>query len=299
MTATLPAFVLHWNNPEGALRTARSLRAHVPFADVAIIENGSGAAARAELERGAAAAGLRVIALPHNLGFTGGMNHAVFGTGLPAETAFVLLASHGTEVTPGCIEKVVAALEADPRAGLLVPRIDRDTPLVFGAAADWSTRPGPFVEIVRASGALMLVRTEAFRAVGGFDDRLFAYYEDVDLSRRLWKAGWKVGMVPDAVFHEDGSTLPGLGRIYLISRNSMISSRGDGRLAFAKRAAGVATSSARALLGSLAPWRAAERRSLSRLFARGQFLGLVDGLTGVTGPGRAVRVDSTAPNATP
>ena len=37
-TAKLPMFVLHWNNPEGALRTARSLRAPV---DVTIIENGS------------------------------------------------------------------------------------------------------------------------------------------------------------------------------------------------------------------------------------------------------------------
>jgi GT2 family glycosyltransferase len=288
VTARVPTFVLHWNNPEGALRTARSLRANAPSADVAIIENGSDPAMRAELERGAAADGVRVIALPRNLGFTGGMNHAVFGTGLPEGTPYVLLVTHGTEVTPGCVERVVAAMEADPRVGLVAPRIDRDPPELFGARADWRERGGPFVEITRASGALLLARVEAFRAVGGFDERLFAYYEDADLSRRLWKAGWKVGMVPDAVFYEDGSTLPGFGRIYLISRNSVISARGDGPAAFARRAAIVAGDVARSLVASVVPWRPAERRARSRLFARGQFLGLVDALAGVTGPGRAV-----------
>ncbi|MHB1188690.1 MAG: glycosyltransferase family 2 protein [Thiobacillus sp.] len=46
------------------------------------------------------------------------------------------------------------------------------------------------------AGMFMLFRVEAFRDIGGFDDRFFLYYEDVDICARLWKAGWKVMLHP-------------------------------------------------------------------------------------------------------
>lgn len=45
----------------------------------------------------------------------------------------------------------------------------------------------------------MLVRREAFEAVGGFDALYFSYFEDVDLGFRLRLAGWRVLQSPDAV----------------------------------------------------------------------------------------------------
>ncbi|MEX1056217.1 MAG: glycosyltransferase family 2 protein, partial [Natronospirillum sp.] len=46
------------------------------------------------------------------------------------------------------------------------------------------------------AGMFMLFRSEAFRKVGGFDDKFHLYYEDVDVCARLWTAGWKVVLVP-------------------------------------------------------------------------------------------------------
>jgi N-acetylglucosaminyl-diphospho-decaprenol L-rhamnosyltransferase len=43
------------------------------------------------------------------------------------------------------------------------------------------------------TGACFLVRREAFDAIGGFDARYFMYVEEVDLSWRLAKAGWRTG----------------------------------------------------------------------------------------------------------
>jgi len=47
-------------------------------------------------------------------------------------------------------------------------------------------------------GMFMLLRTDAFAAVGGFDSRYHLYYEDVDLCARLRLAGYDVRLVPSA-----------------------------------------------------------------------------------------------------
>lgn len=46
------------------------------------------------------------------------------------------------------------------------------------------------------AGMFMLVESEAFRRVGGFDERYFLYYEDVDLCARFWAAGIPVRACP-------------------------------------------------------------------------------------------------------
>jgi GT2 family glycosyltransferase len=295
MTSTgIPAIVLHWNNPEGALRTARSIAASAPECALTILENGSPEPARRELEERAAHEGFRVLATGKNLGFAGGMNYAVTGSGLCDGAPFALISCHGIEVTPGCVEKVVTAIAADPRAGVVVPRIRGDTLEYFGADPRWREQgEKPYVETVRVSGAQMVVRVSAFRAIGGFDERFFAYYEDVDLSKRLRAAGFRVGIVPDAEIIESGSTLPNIGRIYLIARNAILSSEREGRRAKAAYALRTVAGSASAFLGSLAPWRPLESRRLSRLFARGQFYAAIDGVAGVTGPGRAFRLNQS------
>jgi GT2 family glycosyltransferase len=54
------------------------------------------------------------------------------------------------------------------------------------------------------TAACVLVRTEAFRAVGGFDETFFMYFEDVDLCVRLEKAGWGLAQEPGAVVRHAG-----------------------------------------------------------------------------------------------
>lgn len=46
------------------------------------------------------------------------------------------------------------------------------------------------------AGMFMLLRSETFAEVGGFDERYFLYYEDVDLCRRLRRHGYDVRLVP-------------------------------------------------------------------------------------------------------
>lgn len=55
----------------------------------------------------------------------------------------------------------------------------------------------PF-DVPFATGSFMVCRTSALRAVGGFDDRYFLYFEDADLSRSLQRAGWRTVYFPGA-----------------------------------------------------------------------------------------------------
>ncbi|MCA1824448.1 MAG: glycosyltransferase family 2 protein, partial [Mycobacteriales bacterium] len=54
------------------------------------------------------------------------------------------------------------------------------------------------------SGSCLLLRRSAFAAVGGFDAAYFMYFEDLDLCRRLGRAGWRSIYVPSAVVRHVG-----------------------------------------------------------------------------------------------
>jgi GT2 family glycosyltransferase len=62
----------------------------------------------------------------------------------------------------------------------------------------------PFAPIPLASGCFMLLRTELFERLGGFDPRFFMYFEDYDLSLRIGREA-SVAYVPGArIVHHGG-----------------------------------------------------------------------------------------------
>jgi GT2 family glycosyltransferase len=72
-----------------------------------------------------------------------------------------------------------------------------------GWAADLSMnesyeRAGIVSEALYPMGCGMAVRRSAVERVGPFDDRMLNYYDDVDYGVRLWRAGYRVVVAPDA-----------------------------------------------------------------------------------------------------
>jgi len=57
----------------------------------------------------------------------------------------------------------------------------------------WSDFP---IQVDWNAGMFVAFRPEAFRSVGGFDERFFMYYEDADICRRLARAGWMTMLQP-------------------------------------------------------------------------------------------------------
>lgn len=71
------------------------------------------------------------------------------------------------------------------------------TKLLGGHDGRYALQPtqGP-MPVDWVAGMFMLFRAQDFKAIGGFDENFFLYYEDVDICTRLWKAGRPVMVCP-------------------------------------------------------------------------------------------------------
>lgn len=239
------AVVVNFRTPELTIDCVRSLLASdATGLRVVLVDNASGdGSAEAFRQAFAAEARVTVIGCDVNAGYTGG-NNAGFraATKMGARFAFVL--NSDTIVAPDCVRLLVEEAERVPDAALVVPRIffgDPPDALWFGGSrfSMWTGRvthvgrkagaehglPAPD-DIPFATGCALLVRLDVLRAVGGFDEALFAYCEDLDLSLRVRKAGYRVRYVPAAtLWHLEGVSHRRAGgqslRIYLHVRNTL------------------------------------------------------------------------------
>lgn len=164
---------------------------------------------------------IRALQSGENLGFAAGNNLAAAG----ADTPFLAFLNPDAFPEPTWLEALLAAAERWPDAGAIGSTQWRaDTPGVLDGVGDvyhvtglayragyGSRRPPPAAvgEPFSACAAAMLVRRDAFEAVGGFDPRYFCYFEDVDLGFRLRSAGWRVLQTPDAVVAHVGGGAAG------------------------------------------------------------------------------------------
>jgi hypothetical protein len=139
-----------------------------------------------------------------------------------------LILNPDTELKPGAVGAMMAALKSQSKIGLVGARlIDSDgtfqsssthpLPGIFNTVFDcafirrlaWqlsgrSRRRSPFT-VNAVSGACMMVRTSLFKKIGGFNPRYFMYGEDVDLCQRVRGSGHEVSHVPMAeVVHHGG-----------------------------------------------------------------------------------------------
>jgi len=73
------------------------------------------------------------------------------------------------------------------------------------AMTEWDHEESRAVDHVM--GAFYLIRRDLFEKLGGFDEKFFVFFEDLDLSRRVAGAGYSVQYLADAaVFHQFGHT---------------------------------------------------------------------------------------------
>jgi GT2 family glycosyltransferase len=152
---------------------------------------------------------------------------ARFDRDVAAHQPDLLLVTPDSVVDPGLVDGLLQWMLAHPVVGAAGPRLLNEDGTVQASArrfpdfttaiagrSSWLTRilPGnplsrhnlPALEastdrpldIDWVSGACMLIRREAFDAVGGMDEGFFLYWEDADFCRRLKLAGWRTVYLP-------------------------------------------------------------------------------------------------------
>ncbi len=181
-------------------------------------------------------AGCRLLELPTNLGFAAGMNFGI-AAALRDGFDYVWVLNNDAFPAPDCLHHLLAALHADPGLAVVTPAIlnPKGGEDHAGGAVQWAN--GTTVSFVSAelarplrfgewlTGTALLGRAAAWRSVGGFDERFFAYWEDVDWCIRLYRAGWQLRAVPAAhCEHQTGHTASGGGEApfaaHLATRNA-------------------------------------------------------------------------------
>ncbi len=77
-------------------------------------------------------------------------------------------------------------------------------------------------DIAYASGAGMLVRSSLIKEIGGLDESLFAYHEDLEFSWRARLAGWRVVLAPASVVHHKYEFSRSIKKYYWMERNRFL-----------------------------------------------------------------------------
>lgn len=191
--------------------------------DVVLADNGSTDGA----PEAAVGPGVRLLRTGGNLGYGTAANRGAAGF----DGEWVVVANPDVEWQPGSLDVLLDAATGWPQAGCLGPAIRTPDGRLYPSARafpslgrgighalfGWIWPGNPWTRSYRAeagspvegttgwlSGSCMLLRREAFDAVGGFDESYFMYCEDMDLCRRLGEAGWSSVYVPTAVITHQG-----------------------------------------------------------------------------------------------
>jgi N-acetylglucosaminyl-diphospho-decaprenol L-rhamnosyltransferase len=224
--------------------------------------------------------------LPDNRGFAEACNRGVAA----GDGELVVLLNNDVDVRRDFVERLVAPLLDDPGVGsvaalMLQPReqlIDSaglatdavlgGFPRLQGLSASEARRERPL--LAGPAGTAAAYRRTAWEQVGGLDESIFAYMEDLDLALRLRSAGWRSTLAADAVGVHLGSATHGhrsprqrrnggFGRGYVLRRYGLLRGREAPR-ALATEAVVVLADLAisrdlEALRGRVSGWRAARR----------------------------------------
>jgi len=205
--------------------------------EIIVVDNHSGDGSADQIR---ARVGDRAIVLesPTNSGFAGGCNFGVAA----ATGQYLGFLNNDARPDAAWVLAAFEVLDRDPSVGAVASKV-----------LDWDGRKIDFVDgsltwfgmgykreverpdsreydeakdVLFATGAAMFVRAELFRSIGGFDERFFMFYEDVDLGWRMNMLGHRVRYVPQSrAFHKHHVTMKKFGdyrEAYLHERNALL-----------------------------------------------------------------------------
>jgi len=223
-TEPVHVVTLNWNRKKDTLACLDSVLAmEPPPSEVILVDNGSSdGTPRAVAE---SFPQVRVLVNEENLGFAGGMNVGLRAA-LDAGASFILILNNDTLVAPDLLQRLVETAREDERIAMTAPKIyyaDSPEQIWYAGAMRRRWLPGFSFpgygkedaprysrrrDVDFATGCGLLVRAEALRNAGLFDEtHFFMYHEDLDLSERIRRSGYRIVYVPQArMWHKESAS---------------------------------------------------------------------------------------------
>jgi GT2 family glycosyltransferase len=246
---TADVIVVTWRSGERVLDCLERLKAQDAPHTVWVVDNASDDGTVAGVRSHHPEA--RVLALERNVGFGAAVNRGA----AQGEADAIVLVNDDVELEEGSLAALLEPL-ADAGVGMVaglttIPGtevvdafgIELDVTLAAYNRLRRRSASGAPGLLLGPSGGLAAYRREAFEQAGGFEERLFAYGEDVDLALRLRELGWRAAASARARgVHIGGASvgvdsprqrwLAGFARAFLLRRYGVLRTRHAGRALF-------------------------------------------------------------------
>ena len=204
--------------------------------EIVVVDNASGDGSAERIA--AELPGVVLVASAENTGFAGGCNLGVAHAG----GEFVAFINSDARPDPAWLSAAVAVMRSDRRVAAVASKVlDWDGELVdfvdghinfagngykLEAGEPDSSAYDLAKDVLFFTGSAGIVRAETFRAVGGFDEQYFMFFEDVDLGWRLNLLGHRIRYVPKSlVFHRHHASIEKFATYrerYLLERNALL-----------------------------------------------------------------------------
>ena len=213
----------------------------IPFNDemeVMVIDNASETDEASAIE--AKYPYVRVIRCDKNLGFAGGNNLAIKAS----KGKYLFLVNNDTVFRDFKVNALIARFESSPKIGMVCPKIRftwDNNPIQFAGYTPLSkitvrNRAIGFGEEDKgqydtshmtpyAHGAAMMIKREVVDKVGLMPEDYFLYYEELDWSMMITRAGYEIWYEPDCtIFHKESQSTGQDSplRTYYITRNRLL-----------------------------------------------------------------------------
>jgi N-acetylglucosaminyl-diphospho-decaprenol L-rhamnosyltransferase len=204
--AVVDVIVVTWNNAELVIDCLEHIAASTVPHRMIVVDNASQDDTIARIEADFPQA--TIIALDENIGYGRAVNRGAAA----GEAEFIALVNNDANIEPDFLELTLAAL-ADASVGMaggvsLSPagKVDAAGIMLDRGLGGYLYKVGAEpVDVDVADPHLyspahvtIVYRRETFDQAGGFDEEIFAYCEEVDLSMRVRRAGWNFAIVPNA-----------------------------------------------------------------------------------------------------
>ena len=238
----ISVIVLNWNNAAATTRCLRGVSRldGGPF-QLVVVDNGSTDDSCETLAHRFPS--VELLRLTTNLGYGGGNNQGLRHA-LAGRPDYILILNNDVVPARDMVTRLVPALEADPRAAMVGPKILCECPAntvfsvgsfiqwsrgdirhlgMFESLEAWPDRDG-VRRVDFLVGCGLLARASFVREAGFLDEQYYLNFEDVEWGTRAWRAGYSVGLVSGArLWHGVSETLgmASPANTYYMTRNAL------------------------------------------------------------------------------